>query len=85
MKGIVFMGTPHLGSGVAAASRVLRNIANVATVGAVRSDLLKALEPKSLELQDISEQFVHRALGLEVASMYEQMLTRGVLVGCLHR
>ncbi|KAF8533443.1 hypothetical protein BDD12DRAFT_486815 [Trichophaea hybrida] len=80
VKGIVFMGTPHVGSDLAAATKVLRDIANVVAVRTVRKDLLKALEPKSQELQDIAEQFVHRGSGLEVVSIYEQMLTRRVLV-----
>ncbi|KAF8247676.1 hypothetical protein K440DRAFT_600776, partial [Wilcoxina mikolae CBS 423.85] len=80
VKGIVFMGTPHVGSDLAAATKVLRDIANFIAVGTVRKDLLKVLEPKSQELQDIAEQFVHRGSGLEVVSMYEQMLTRRVVV-----
>jgi hypothetical protein len=58
VKGIVFIGTPHLRSDIAAASKALRDIANFITVRAVRIDLLKVLEPKSRELQSISEHFV---------------------------
>jgi cell division FtsZ-interacting protein ZapD len=81
VKGIAFMGTPHLGSDVAAATKALRGIANVVTGGAVRNDLLKMLERNSRELQHISEQFVLRGSSLEIASMYEQLQTKRMLVG----
>jgi hypothetical protein len=77
------MGTPHLGADIAAATRFLRDISNVITIRGVRRDLLKVLEPKSLELRDISQQFVHRALGLRIVSMYEQNLTKKILVSCV--
>jgi hypothetical protein len=80
VKGVIFMGTPHLGAGIASASRFLRDIANVITVRGIRRDLLKALEPKSQELTDISRRFVHRTLSLQILSMYEQNRTKNILV-----
>jgi hypothetical protein len=77
------MGTPHLGADIAAATRFLRDISNVITIRGVRKDLLKVLEPKSVELRDISQQFVRRALGLRIVSMYEQNLTYKILVSCV--
>lgn len=77
------MGTPHLGAGAAAATKFLRDIANIATIRGIRRDLLRALEPKSQVLQDISQQFVPRTVGLQVVSMYEQNLTNGILVCCV--
>jgi hypothetical protein len=76
------MGTPHLGADITAATRFLRDISNVITIRSVRRDLLKVLEPKSLELQDISQQFVHRTSGIRIVSMYEQNLIKKILVSC---
>jgi len=74
------MGTPHLGADIAAATRFLRNISNVITMGGVRSDLLEVLQRRSKELQDISQRFVRRAKELQIVSMYEQNRTKRILV-----
>lgn len=69
--GVMFMGTPHLGSDLANWSRIFRGIGNICTLGSIRTDLLKGLETKSAELAELSAQFVHRAEGLKIVSVYE--------------
>ena len=82
VKGIVFMGTPHLGAEIAAATKFLRNAFNIITIWGVLGNLLKDLEPGSRELQLVSQQFVNRGQELLIVSMYEQKLTKRILVSC---
>ncbi|KAF8241285.1 hypothetical protein K440DRAFT_573639 [Wilcoxina mikolae CBS 423.85] len=79
-KGIVFMGTPHLGADVAAWGRFFGNIGNVVTFGSFRTDLLKDLKSKSREFGDIATSFVERAADLQIVSMFERRPTKGILV-----
>ncbi|PMD52221.1 uncharacterized protein K444DRAFT_621365 [Hyaloscypha bicolor E] len=69
--GVMFMGTPHIGSDVAKWTRVIRNIGNFCTFGSFRTDLLKGLESKSTELAEISAQFVERGKTIQIISVYE--------------
>ncbi|KAK3987538.1 hypothetical protein QBC44DRAFT_294981 [Cladorrhinum sp. PSN332] len=70
-KGVAFFGTPHCGSDVANASRVIRDIVSFCTVGAFRADLLRNLERSSDELVEIAAQFVERAIRLHIVTVYE--------------
>lgn len=79
-KGIVFMGTPHLGADVAAWGKLLGNIGNVVTFGSFRTDLLKDLKSKSREFGEIAKAFVERAADLQIVSLFERRPTKGILV-----
>jgi hypothetical protein len=79
-KGIIFMGTPHLGADVAAWGNFLGNIGNVVTFGSFRTDLLKDLKSKSREFGEIAKAFVERAADLQIVSLFERRPTKGILV-----
>jgi hypothetical protein len=70
-KGVVFFGTPHCGSDVANATRVLRDIISLSTAGLFRADLLRNLERNSADLVEIAAQFVERAVPLQIVTIYE--------------
>jgi hypothetical protein len=70
-KSVIFLGTPHGGSGVASLTRVLRDIFNICTGGSVRADLLQNLETKSADLMELAEQFVERGHQLKIVTVYE--------------
>lgn len=78
VAGVIFLGTPHRGSEVAYWSKLLAKFAGAFTVGKVREDLLKILEPKSTELWTISSQFVERGMRLQIFSFYERRDTPGL-------
>lgn len=73
VAGVVFMGTPHRGSKIASPAQLLARIVNVATLGSlVRTDLLRALEVSSAELETISRHATLLLKSLAVISFYEQ-------------
>jgi hypothetical protein len=79
--GVMFMGTPHRGSDVAFWSKFFRSFVNTLTLGNLRTELLKNLEPKSEVLGSISSAFIERARGLQkIFSFYERQTIAGVLV-----
>jgi hypothetical protein len=85
MKSVVFMGTPHLRS-EDAAKQYLQDLARVMTIRGVRRNLLKALEPKSQELTNISSCFERQTMPVQIVSMYEQNPTKKkILVCCVSR
>jgi len=76
-KGIVFLGTPHQGSKLATWGILLSNVVNSLTLGqAVRMDLLRNLETGSATLEEISRQFIQRAVPLQIMSFYEMQTER---------
>jgi hypothetical protein len=81
VTGILFLSTPHRGSSQTQFPVVLTRIANVALsgssrfVGAMRSDLIKALEKDSKILKDISTDFRNQTRSIKIASFIEQSLT----------
>lgn len=81
MNGILFLATPHRGSGSTQFPSVLTGIANIALsgtsrfVGSMRSDLIKALGKDSQVLKDISTNFRHQARNFHIASFIEQDIT----------
>jgi hypothetical protein len=79
-KGIVFMGTPHLGADIAAWGRFLGRIGNVITIGFIRTDLIRDLKPKSREFIEIASSFVNRIARLQIVSFFERGTMGGVLV-----
>jgi len=75
VKGMIFMGTPHLGSRIAAANKYLQDLANVNILRGVRQNLLNALIPKSLELTKISSDFMCQSMTIPIVSICEQNVT----------
>jgi|SRR5450432_540385 len=75
---ILFLGTPHRGSGETGFPLVLTTIANVALagtsrfVGSMRSDLIKSLEKDCKILKDISTNFRNQTQSIKIASFIEQ-------------
>lgn len=81
--GVVFFGTPHAGSDIARWTRVIRDIANAATFGNARSDLIKNLERRSGELAELAASSVERLEELQIISVYERkpLGALGLIVG----
>jgi hypothetical protein len=88
--GLVFMGTPHAGSAVAAKKRVrlLQALAK-ASFKAAPERLVRALEANSDELLELSDNFEKTTIftkgEIEICSYYETMSTKflGEEVSCL--
>jgi hypothetical protein len=77
VKGVMFMGTPHRGSDAAYWGRILGRLANIPFVAGIRNVLLRDLAPKSTVLGNICEQFVERAMPLQIITVYERVKMRG--------
>ncbi|EON63739.1 hypothetical protein W97_02967 [Coniosporium apollinis CBS 100218] len=81
VTGILFLGTPHHGSGATQYPQVLANVVNVALagssgfVGRIRTDLIKSLEKDSKVLKSISTNFRNRASKFKIVSFVEQKTT----------
>jgi hypothetical protein len=73
----MFMGTPHRGSDAAYWARILGRLASIPFVAGIRNDLLRDLAPKSTVLGNICEQFVERAMPLQIITVYERVKMRG--------
>jgi hypothetical protein len=74
----MFMGTPHRGAEIAYWTRILGAFANVPLLGSIRTDLLKDLAPKSVRLGNICSQFVERAGKLDIVTIYERQIIKGL-------
>lgn len=78
---ILFLATPHRGSGEAQLPIVLSNIGNLALTGTsrfagrFRTDLLKIVEKDSDELEEISINFRNQIGDIEIASFIETLST----------
>ena len=70
-KGVIFFGTPHCGSDIANATRVVRDIFSLCTGASFRADLLRSLETNSANLIEVAAQFVERAVRLKILTIYE--------------
>ncbi|KAL7270772.1 hypothetical protein RUND412_006510 [Rhizina undulata] len=69
----MFMGTPHKGSSVADLGNILSGIVNTVTLTRlVRKSLLKDPQSNARTLNEISNQFIPRAEGLKIISVYER-------------
>lgn len=81
MNGIMFLATPHRGSGSTQFISVLTRVANVALsgtsrfTGQLRIDLINALEKDSQGLKDISTRFKNQTSNFNIASLIEQDVT----------
>jgi hypothetical protein len=76
--GVMFMGTPHRGSDVAFWSNIFGSMADLLTLGSIRTQLLQDLKPKSDCLGSTCSQFVERAQSLRIFSMYERLRIKGL-------
>ena len=80
-RAIVFMGTPHRGSAIAAAVKPIAALMNVwldvsmtsALIGSMRSDLIDLLKRDSDKLDDINDAFRQRARNIIILSFYETL------------
>ncbi|KAF2738595.1 hypothetical protein EJ04DRAFT_541275 [Polyplosphaeria fusca] len=80
---IVFLGTPHRGSKIAEAGKLVGSVANavlritqIANVtGSIRSDLISALRADSGNLQSLTESFHDQLDYLKIATFYERQPT----------
>lgn len=76
-KGIVFLGTPHRGSGIAGLGALVGNILKVVwtpanfVIPGPRSKLISDLERSSKVLFAIADRFVGKAKDIEIVSFYE--------------
>ncbi|KAF5684755.1 hypothetical protein FDENT_6558 [Fusarium denticulatum] len=76
--GIMFLGTPHRGSDVAFWGSLLAKLADVVTLGSIRTQVLEDLKRKSDMLGAICSQFVERSESLHrIFSIYERQRTKG--------
>ena len=80
-KTVIFLGTPHNGSKMAAIGSALSGVIYLlgsisllnCFLGRTRSDLVKMLKSWSPELGRISDSFRHRVKNMDVVSFYETM------------
>lgn len=78
-RGIMFMGTPHRGSGIAPWASIVSKIVNTASFSrSIRRDLIRKLRRDSKALRDITMSFVLGAESLQIVSVYERNVTRGL-------
>jgi ankyrin repeat protein len=74
----MFLGTPHRGSDVAFWGNLLAKLADVFTLGSIRTELTEDLKRKSHMLGTICSQFVERSESLHrIFSIYERQRTKG--------
>ncbi|TVY85021.1 Protein SERAC1 [Lachnellula suecica] len=79
VKGIMFMATPHRGSGLAQFPDILAKITRLATKisgNSLRTDLLRNLGSDAKVLSEISTDFRNQYNGVEIATFYEQQLVQ---------
>lgn len=75
--GIMFLGTPHRGSDVAFWGTLLAKLADVVTLGPIRTQVLEDLKRKSDMLGAICSQFIERSESLHlIFSIYERQRTK---------
>ncbi|RKL37927.1 hypothetical protein BFJ72_g7387 [Fusarium proliferatum] len=74
----MFLGTPHRGSDVAFWGSLLAKLADVVTLGSIRTQVLEDLKRKSDMLGAICSQFIERSESLHrIFSIYERQRTKG--------
>lgn len=77
--GIVFLGTPHEGSGLAKFGEMIQNIADLAIskrLFETQSVLLKTLRADSETLDNINFEFIHISQKFETCLVYEDASTK---------
>lgn len=79
IHGVVFFGTPHRGSSLAAWDEIGTLIVKASTLGyATNSKLSSSLKVDSKFLRRISESFAARGEDFEVRSFYENLRMKGL-------
>ncbi|TRX91012.1 hypothetical protein FHL15_007994 [Xylaria flabelliformis] len=77
--GIMFLGTPHRGSDAAFWGKLFGSLANIVTLGSIRTQLLDDLKRKSDILGATCSQFVERSQSLHrIFSIYERVRVKGL-------
>jgi hypothetical protein len=77
--GIMFLGTPHRGSNAAFWGKLFGSLADVLTLGSIRTQLLGDLKRKSDVLGATCLQFVERSQSLRrIFSIYERVRIKGL-------
>lgn len=80
-KGIVFLSTPHRGSGSTDAPITLGKALNAtlmftpSSVRSTRTDLLETLKSNSDELKRLATDFRNQAMGIKIVSCYKINIT----------
>ncbi|SCV27413.1 uncharacterized protein FFB14_01537 [Fusarium fujikuroi] len=72
IRGVLFFGTPHRGSGLASWGTILSSILKTASLGtSTNTQLSRDLERQSRDLDRISQSFNLKSSGLKIYSFYE--------------
>ena len=79
-RGVIFLGTPHRGSGAATLGEVL---AKIAFLHQPNTGLLQSLRADSRTLERQCDEFVTISQNLSIVCVREEMPTRGVMVRSL--
>ncbi|KAJ3847439.1 Alpha/Beta hydrolase protein, partial [Lentinula lateritia] len=77
VSGIVFLGTPHQGGNGVDTARFVANFVRAFNID-VRVDLIKSLDPRSMVLFDLTDDFrqLVSSKGIEIASLFETKKTK---------
>lgn len=74
--GIIFLGTPHRGSGLASLGETVAKTASVAFgKRKIQTQLLKTLRENSQQLQDLAEEFTELHSLYKIVTCFEQKRT----------
>ena len=79
VAGVIFLGTPHRGSGTASLGALVGRITNAFLISVsaglqtkvIRTDLLRPLQYDSKALQELTDSVRNRLAGLQIVSFYE--------------
>lgn len=72
LQGILFMGTPHQGSGIASLGAIGADMLKAASLGtSTNSALVKELKENSKTLREISKDFTFAKAGVKIYSFVE--------------
>jgi hypothetical protein len=79
VTGVAFLGTPHQGGNGVNNAKFVANLVRAFKID-VRVDLLKSLDPKSMILFDLTNDFrqLVSSKGIEIASLFETRKTKVV-------
>lgn len=83
---MIFLGTPHQGSSIAACGKVVGKIVAACSPLNPAINLFKALQKESKVLFEISEDFKHKTTKLQLISFFEMEMTSfgGIFTKMVH-